>query len=380
MAQYTDPNIDFNKATPAEIRRYLNEQGDTANLSEDEISKRLQGLNSLKHTGEDIGKSQADNAVNMFFDQNGVTDGQFGKAGDSKARDYISNFIQQNRRLPQPGEFEDWGKQNGVRTITPQLTNLLNDQNNKNYVAFQLGGQPQTYADEIGGLTQLQSSLVDKRNRQSSLDSTINNLPGELAQGTDQLVSGLQDAGAQTLQDELNPQIQQDLNARGLLFGGDLQAELTSAGAGIYGDIQATHEDLLAQDDAFFKDAAFKNELQKTSTTDADYLAGLQRERDSAITDSQNRFKSSQAGIQNKFEEDLTSRRAQAARYAAQERAARSKDASDAALAGQIGQAAGGIIGAGAGFLAGGPVGAVVGAGVGGGVGGAAGRGITTGK
>lgn len=231
------------------------------------------------------------------------------------------------------------------------LHNSIRDKLSQSGYSQETRTPDQLYDPQLKKLQDALAPIVDTRQRQEALDTTIKSLPNELARGTDSLIQNEYDNAGRTLQDELAPQIAQNLNVRGLLFGGDLGAELTSAGGNLYGGVQDLHAQLLADDDAFFRDAAFKNELQKVSQTDQNYLEGLSRERNTAMQASQDRFKSGQADLQRKFQEDLTKRQAQSSYFQAQEKAEkqRQKERDDAeqAMYQQLGSSFTGIVTAG---------------------------------
>lgn len=351
---------------------------DEASLTDNELQDRLSAFQELGQTPGEIDSAGAQRELQNQLDAFGVRIGP-----RSNIENVLSGFLSKAQRLPDIGEFRDelnsvsGGEGQRMLGYNP-LINFLNDQNNKNHFAQFASGQ--IGSPKVGGDVKRIQDLMGERSRkaeeQGALDKFVSDIPGQLDTNTEEFFAGKREQGKRTLEDFLNPQIRDQLAARGLLTSGDLDAELANAAGEISSPIEQGYVQSKADDLAFFENAAYQTNLKKTIDANQDLASRVNFERANALNAQSNRFQQGQQSIADSSSLALFRRQQQSNMQAQQERLRRQSDMqkaqSQSGMMGGIGQSVGAIGGAVIGNMIAPGVGGMVGAGIGGQFGGGA--------
>lgn len=330
------------------LESFLKSQKDVGSLIEPEIQERIGVLGELGTIpGETVSGTsrQVDNMVEQI--KGAFTSQGIGIPDDylKEGATYAINSLRAGNYNPQ--QFANIivskagaGRQEQAGTFgASEEGNILRVSKNvgqdipKVYTAQVQGGQftdvtagPTDYSGEISTLRDMLTGIRDRRSIQGDLDELISSLPGELSRGTERMIASERENVKRTLEEELYPEIAQGLNVRGLLHGGDLPAELASAAGSAYGGVEDLYSNLLEEDDAFYRDAAFRAELQKISETEQDYAQALGGSRERALSESATRFETGRRRAQTSFEEGLYKRGLERQYFSKQEKERRLND------------------------------------------------------
>ena len=337
------------------IKKYLDSVKDESNLSESQIQDKIQAYQDLQPLSKGGVTSQIPKLAQEIYTR---FDSEWGRAknrGDKEggyetALKFASNDAARqmiNEKSFNIQRFVELlynmgGISGGKNSHVDAAKGVVGGINNaylgrvQNGEYADIASPDADFSSDIERLTGLQSNIQERTRRRGALDDVLGGIPSELKAETDRLIGGEIDRGARTLEEELTPEIMQGLNVRGLLHGGDLEAELTRGAEDIFGGIENTYQDLLAQDDEFYRDASFRATLQKVSEDEGDYLSGLERERTSALNENQNRFKISQANLQTKFENDIFRRQQQRALNSYEAKAKKQRGMQESQSRGQL--------------------------------------------
>lgn len=274
------------------------------------------------------------------------------------------------------------GKQGGGVTPDYLLENPANIQAYQIINSLVKSGYFQPDQIDVSGDIKRLQGAVGLREKKASANAAqqdyLNQLPSELAKGTNAYLQGQQERGAQYLEEQLAPEIAQSSNVRGLLYSGDLASELSRGAYDIQGQNEAERAQLESQDRDFYTSAAYNFTLNKALKSGEDVNLETTRSREESRQGQEYRFQAGQANKERQLQEKLLAQQQQRALFSQRDALKRQQDALNskdkaANLAG-IGQSIGGIGGS--------IIGAIYGGGAGAAVGGAAGSsaGNTTGQ
>ena len=284
---------------------------DEAGLTDQELQDRLSGFQELGQTTGEVDFAGAQRELKKQLDAYGVKIGP-----RDNIENALANFLTKAQRLPDIGEFRDEvGGSEGQRLLAySPLINFLNDQENKD--RFSSFASSQVAAPKTAGDVKRIQGLVEGRTQraasQKDLEGFVNEIPGQLSQNTEQFFAGQREQGKRTLEDFVNPQFRGNLAARGLLTSGDLDAELANATGEILNPIEQQYSQSRADDLAFFENAAYQTNLQKTIDANQNLAGQINFERGNALNAQANRFQVGQQNIQDQSSMALFRRQQQA--------------------------------------------------------------------
>lgn len=222
------------------------------------------------------------------------------------------------------------------------------------------------YSADIKRLNEMVGLRTNRAQAQADVDQLVSSLPGELARGREELFGSLLQPTAQYFEDVVAPEVQQGLNARGLLYSGDLESELNRAGGELQGSLESAYLDQQAADDAFFRDAAYQQTFMKEIQAGNDVTAQVANQRQQATQAQQMSFQRTQAQLARQFQSVLQQKQ-QNRQYEAQQAQYRMQQNANKANPWQmVGQAVGTIGGAIIGNAVAPGIGGYIGAGAGG--------------
>lgn len=224
----------------------------------------------------------------------------------------LSKFIVQARRLPTPSEFRDFynaqGGQYGNGDLVLRdsaLTNFLNNQNNSNYIALDLGGQEPSHDDDIQRIQDILDTRQDETNKTNAVTKYLQTTPSELAAARGGFYKQAQDSQTQYLRTRLAPKIISDLNARGLAEGPDVGSAIAASGAGLQAGLESKIRDLEASDNQFFADSAFRIAQARLNSTEDQLNQQIAFERAKTAQNQEAGFNAKETDINNEFEQEL---------------------------------------------------------------------------
>ena len=339
--------------TQTELKKYL-QYGefldpeapiDESGLTDEELQNRLQGYQELGQS-----KGEIDPAGLMRDLQTKLS--AFKITNPEQVASAIANFTMSQGRYPNSREIQALGTTKINPADRENLRNFANDQSISNDFIGRITNQ--TNAPNVGTDVKRLQDLVEGRTQraasQKDLEGFINEIPGQLSQNTEQFFQGQREQGKRTLEDFMNPQIRGNLAARGLLTSGDLDAELANATGEILNPIEQQYSQSRADDLAFFENAAYQTNLQKTIDANQNLASQINFERGNALNAQSNRFQVGQKNIQDSASMALFRRQQQANLTGQQTRLRQQSDLQNsqnrAGMMGGIGRSIGSIGGA----------------------------------
>lgn len=247
------------------------------------------------------------------------------------------------------------------------------------------GGGFLTSTDSSEGIQKLNlaenilQNRKDKRRRESDLSAFLSSLPEELRRGREEFLGEERGRLGRRFLGELSPEVEQQLNVRGLLRSGDLPSELARSASGLLSGFEEQEQKLTEEDDLFFQNAGYQEALRKEIEAGRDIGAQIAFGRQQQRLGQEQRFLTAQGRLSSQFEEELYRRQQQRSLEAQEARLRqeqeRERRRSQSALFGQIG----GVVGSIGGAYFGGPMGSVIGGTIGSNLGqGLGGGGITS--
>lgn len=221
----------------------------------------------------------------------------------------LSTFIADNRRLPQPGELADILTQQqpdgyGGIIENPAVTNFLNNQNNSNYIALNLGGQEPSHDNQIKSIQDILASRGQQRSKDDAFNKYISSIPDELSANRESYLASQKPLAQQQFQDYAQQALARE-NAAGRLFSGSVGDVLSTGAGAIQGGLEQARADLQSQDDAFYFNAAYQEQVRKLLEGRSDYNTALQTEHARVSTEQNTRFNQEQTGLNNTLSNDL---------------------------------------------------------------------------
>lgn len=284
---------------------------DEANATDAELESKIGSYQGLQRTGEPLDKTAVQKAISGLLSKGDVNVQKFkgGPGNVSDIENLLSDFVVQNRRLPDVGEFRDLADSKGLpgQTIIgdPTIQNFLNDQNNKNYVALDLGGQPKDYTNDITRIQDLLDTRSTEANKTAAVTQFLQQTPDQLAAARNDFYNQQSASGAQYLRTRLTPKIVQDLNVRGLAEGPDVGSMIAANGDSLQASLEDKIRGLEASDNQFFADSAFRLAQAKINSTEDALNQQIAYERAKVSQNQAQSFQSTEGDIQNEFEQEL---------------------------------------------------------------------------
>ena len=223
-------------------------------------------------------------------------------------------------------------------------------------------GEPEAIGDLLTG-------REAKRTQEKGIEDFLSALPPELAKSREPYLESLR-AGGRKEFERSRADIEQTANIRGGLYSGDVEDLLSTSAFGIQSMLDAISANLEEQDNRFFFDAGYRNQIRKTLEASENLGKSIGIEREKFLGEQQYRFNVAQGKAAALEEENLARRGYERQLRSREARLRRQSDyesnQSRKSLYRGLGSAAGAVGGA----YVGGPEGAFVGSQIGGELGG----------
>lgn len=366
------PQTDFKNLSKGQLKNYLGLGGqdgavvDESTLTDEALKQREDVFKQLSDSKGEVDQGGLQRDINQQLEDYGIT------GASRELKDALGHFVNSAQRLPDPIELRDYLQEQGqggvVDSSYPPLVNFLNDQNAKTHFSSLVSDQlkaPNTY-DDVTRIEDLLSSRGEAAKQDEQITTDLQGIQDSLSGNRDAYIQSLQNANDSNLQDTAQYALNQE-NAAGRLNSGSTGDVLSSIYGGNQGDIENIQAQLSAQDNQFYFNAAYQNQLRKMLEGNADYANALASEKGRVLGEQQNRFNTTQTTLQNNQSNNLLMQQYNSALKNAQLQAQRqadyNKNQKTAGIYSGIGSTVGGIAGA----AIGGPTGAIIGAGIGGG-------------
>lgn len=166
-----------------------------------------------------------------------------------------------------------------------------------------------------------------KRENEQAIDNYQASLPDELARTRGELVNTLQGEATRTFNDFSKPSIQQNLNARGLLYSGDLASEFAREASSLQAPIENLQTQLIDEDYAFYKDIAHQTALRREIEASNNVADSLAFQKGKSRLRQQQDFDSAQATLARTYNENLARRQGEQALTAQNEQLRQKQEA-----------------------------------------------------
>ena len=293
------------KKVPTRDVAYQNYAGsikDEGKATDEELQNKIAALQGLSKTGVPIDKA----SIDRWIDQKTG----YGEGTLTIVKPYISDFVVNNRRLPDTRELLDIMQKNAATingdpsaiVASGSVQNLLSDQNNKNYIAQTLGGQPQDYTADIQRIQDILDTRTTEGNKTAAITNFLKTTPEELAAARGGFYKQQQSSNARYLNTRLAPQIVSNLNARGLAEGPDVASSIAAAGTELQSSLEDKIRSMEASDNQFFADAAFRLTQAKLNASEDQLNQQIAYERASVRQKQDASFRSRETDIVNEFD------------------------------------------------------------------------------
>lgn len=363
------PFRDGQKQKKDELAKLIGAPGsvDEGSLTDEELAKRLDAYRQSNEFAPEFSHGKLARTVQERLAGNGIS------WKDAETISHaIANEVEQSGKL-NPSWKKDYWKYLKDKTPSPGEDNAIRQQ--LDITAKEVGeggyflGKPD-YSPDIKRVGDIIGTRQKKAANQKIADDFIASLPQELARGRSDFANSELGYGSQYYNESLAPSIVQNLNARGMVFSGDLESELNRGAYDVQSSIQNEVQSAQAQDDAFFQNAAYQNTFQKEIAAGNDVNQLAQNQRGMAMENQQQTFLRSQANLSQQYQSMIFQRENQRNMAIQQQQLARQRDMQQdqnrAGMFSGLGQSAGTIGGALIGNVLLPGIGGVIGAGLGG--------------
>ena len=363
--------------TYQELKDILSKQVSEADLTDAELQQRLGDYREFGKTSAGIDFETIKRTLAQKLPGQGVNNNV-----DSIAYQ-IAEMAGQLGRYPTADElisrFTPATKKRGFRlqtNIDPALLNFINNQDQRNELTGLIQGMvtPQDTSSDIKRIEDILKNRSESQKREADITSFVSEIPNELKAPREDRIKLLRELGDRRF-DEMAPQLIEREAAMGRLRSGSVGDVLASSYGDIQANIEAEQARLVSEDDAFYFNAAYQNQIRKLMEGRTDLSSSLATERQNIRTQQENRFQQGQYELNTNLSNDLMMQKYENQIRAAQEYRRRQQElasrANGAATMGTAAGLAGTVAGAGLGFIAtgGNPLGASLGASLGGGIG-----------
>lgn len=160
------------------------------------------------------------------------------------------------------------------------------------------------YAEDIKIAQGLLSTKGAKREKDQTIEDYLSGLQGQLAGSTEQFLKSEEERAYGELERQV-PLVLQNLNARGMLFSGEVEDALTTRALSLGSSLEAIQADLEAEDSQFYYDAAYRNALKKELQSVDDYKSAISTQRGRVLTERSQKFRSTQEELDRELDEEL---------------------------------------------------------------------------
>ena len=361
---------------------------DEVGLTDEELSGRRDIYEQLSGAKNELSgfPGQIEETLKRKLNAYGVS----GSAGDEVTK-AIKDIVVQKGYYPQADELRNALNERrkseplSVDVNSGPLGNFINDQDARNELSsyFESLTGPQDRGEDVTRIEDLLSTRKTGKEREGQIDEFLGSIPQQLSETRNSRVDMLRELGGREFED-LAPRLMAQEN----VLRGD--ARTGAAGdvlASGFGDIQSRIEgeaaNLASGDEAFYFDAAYKNQVRKLMEGRQDLGQALSFEKQNVRAGQEQRFQNSQFDLNSSLKNDLMRqtyenqiRQSQALRQRQQEMLNKQRSSG---MAGAFGGLGGTLLGAGLGAALAVPTGGLsvaAGAGLGAGVGGGIGAGL----
>lgn len=378
--------------TKAELKSELGADTVEADLTDKELAERREIYKELQGATEPLDRATIERELETKLKNYGVTPvsgaDKRGKDFSEEAKRIITDKILETGRYPSAPEllqaieplrnkFKTTIHDKVNELFTP-LVNFANDQAARNYLSDFVKNwktSPDTTAD-VKRIEDIIAGRAKETKREGEISSFIESIPGELAGPTKERISLLRELGSKRF-GEVAPQLIAREQALGRGSSGAVGDILASTYGDIQGGIESESARLMSEDEQFYANSAYQNQIRKMLEGRTDLATSVATERQGIRTQQEQRFQKGQFDLNANVANDLLMQRyenqiraVQSARQRQQEAQGRARGAGFMGAAGGLaGTIAGGVIG---GFFPGSlPIAAGIGlgAGIGGGIG-----------
>ena len=153
----------------------------------------------------------------------------------------------------------------------------------------------------VGGLLTGRKTAAEK---EGVIEDYLAKLPAQLQESRGKFMAGETERAVQEF-GQYVPRAEEELNVSGRLFGGGLPTFLGEAAADISGALESSQIELESQDNQFYMDAAYRNQLRKSLESVTDYRTALESERGKVFTERGQQFKASQSALDRQLNQSL---------------------------------------------------------------------------
>lgn len=214
--------------------------------------------------------------------------------------------------------------------VPPELENFFNDQNARNELSGLVSGQinPTDTSEDVKRIEDSLSKKTLAAGNESKLQDFLGSIPNELTGSRESYIKSLRESQNAGFQDTAEELLNQQ-NALGRLNSGATGDVLSSTYGGIQGHIEDIQAQLENEDNQFYANAAYQEQLRKMLEGNADYATALTSERARVRGEQENRFQTSETALNNQNTNNLLMQRNNAALLNAQRRAQREASFAD---------------------------------------------------
>lgn len=163
----------------------------------------------------------------------------------------------------------------------------------------------------VKSINDILSGRQTKAKGEADIQSLINNLPAELQSNTDQFITEEQARADTDFQTNLAPEVMADLNARGILQSGSLEANLAQSYANSQSSVEAEQAAQEQSDLNFWQNAGYQAQLEKSLQAGQDVTDQIAYDREQALTAQKQNFSANQNSLNKSLAQDLFNKQQQ---------------------------------------------------------------------
>src|SRR3990167_170701 len=319
--------------TPEEYKKLITDLEDEANLTDEELQQKITAYQGLQQTGEPLDKSAIEKQIPELLASSGV-DKLFlmrdfqGDLGRNREKDYsatakllpivqnvLTNFVTNNRRLPDIGELRDavtGADKNYSAKLNPQeaqdlisnenLVNFLNNQDVKNRILSPLGQRD--YSLDVKRIQDILGARGVQVRKEEGAQKFLTEVPEELRKSREEFLAGKEASARDVLANRIAPRVLSELNVAGLAEGPDVGSVLAREAGLLQSTVESSVRKIEQQDAAFFTESAFRIKAAKLDSSEESYRLQIASERERARQDQENRFRTTELKLGSDFELD----------------------------------------------------------------------------
>lgn len=332
-------------------QKYIEQTGNESDLTDEELSGRLTAFQGLEQGRSGIPK----------LDRNEVAQTTRNALVNAGASESFSDEFSQKvaEEVLRTGKFPVFNQPSGSNDQNVNAYHAIVDALDRRFALGPYSSQ-KNFSEDKQRLEEAIGARKESANQDQAVEDFLSAEQRQSAADREDFLAGEEGRALEAFRESV-PRTLAGLNARGLLFSGDVPDALSTTALNLEGELEATRAELEAADNQFYFDAAYKHAIRKSLGGVEDYRAALDAEHNRIMTERENRFKVSQGNLDRTLDTELKRSDYQRTLDANRSRLKAQSDANKknqfSELAGTLGKTVGTVAGA----AVGGPVGGYVG-------------------